>query len=187
MEIITLLFVAVGLAMDSVTVSISYGLIINKFKPKLAFRIAFFMGLFQGVMPVLGWLLGSTFKSHIEAFDHWIAFIILLFLGGRMIYQHFTADDDFKCFDIKSYKTLTGLALATSIDAMAVGITFSIINISLYMSALVIGIVSFILSFLAVYLANKFRQKLKFPFEFAGGVILIIIGLKILIEHLFYH
>lgn len=185
MEIITLLFIAVGLAMDSVTVSVSYGLIINKFKPIIAFRIAFFMGLFQGIMPVIGWLLGSTFKSHIEAYDHWIAFIILLFLGGRMIYQHLTSDDDFKCFDTNSYKTLMSLALATSIDAMAVGITFSIINISLYMSAFIIGLVSFILSYIAVYLGNQFKQKLKFPFELVGGIILILIGLKILIEHIF--
>jgi putative Mn2+ efflux pump MntP len=186
MEFITLLFVAIGLAMDSVTVSISYGLIINKLKIQLALRIAIFMGMFQGIMPVLGWLLGSTFKSHIEAYDHWIAFIILLFLGSRMIYQHYTTDDDFKCFDTDSYKTLTGLAIATSIDAMAVGITFSIIEISLYTSALIIGLVSFTLSFLAVYLANKFRQKIKFPFELAGGIILILIGFKILIEHIYF-
>ena len=186
MEFITLLFIAVGLAMDSVTVSISYGIIIHKLDQKLAFRIAFFMGLFQGIMPILGWLLGSTFKSYIESYDHWVAFIILLFLGGRMIYQYFTTNDDFKCFDTDSYKTLTGLALATSVDAMAVGITFSIINISLYMSAFVIGLVSFILSFVAVSLANKFKHKINFPFELVGGIILVLIGFKILTEHLYY-
>jgi len=184
MELITLLLVALGLAMDSVTVSISYGLLIDKFSYKIAFRIAFFMGLFQAIMPVIGWFLGSSFKVYIESVDHWIAFFILLFLGGRMIYEELSPNNDFKCFDPYSYKTLTGLAVATSIDAMAVGITFGMISFSLITSVTVIGIVSFVLSYLAIYLANRFKKKIKFPFELAGGIILIIIGIKILIEHL---
>jgi putative Mn2+ efflux pump MntP len=186
MELITLLLVAFGLAMDSVTVSISYGLLIDKFINKIAFRIAFFMGLFQAVMPVIGWFLGNSFKIYIESVDHWIAFFILLFLGGRMIYEELSPNNDFKCFDPYSFKTLTGLAIATSIDAMAVGITFGMISFSLITSITVIGVVSFILSYLAVYLANKFKQRIKFPFELVGGIILIIIGIKILIEHLTY-
>lgn len=145
------------------------------------------MGVFQGLMPIIGWLLGSTFRVYIEAFDHWIAFLILLFLGGRMIYEQVTADDEFKCFDPTSLKTLTGLAIATSIDAMAVGITFGLIEISLLTASLVIGIVSFVLSFAAMYFASRFKQKLKFPFELVGGIILILIGVKILVEHLLDH
>jgi len=184
MEFLTLLLIAIGLAMDSVTVSISCALILYKFNRSNALRIAFFMGFFQGLMPVIGWLLGSTFKNYIEAFDHWIAFGILLFLGGRMIYQHITSNEEYKCFDPTSYKTLFGLAIATSIDAMAVGITFSLIKISLITSAIVIALVSFILSYLAIYYASKFKQKITFPFELLGGIILIVIGTKILWEHL---
>ncbi|MDA3892656.1 MAG: manganese efflux pump MntP family protein [Salinivirgaceae bacterium] len=187
MEFLTLLIIAIGLAMDSVTVSISCALILYKFNFKNTFRIALFMGVFQGTMPIIGWWLGHSFRVYIEAYDHWIAFIILMFLGARMIYQHITTNDDFKCFDPTSYKTLTGLAIATSIDALAVGITFGLIEISLITAALVIGLVSFILSFLAIYLASKFKQKLKFPFELVGGIILILIGVKILIEHILNH
>lgn len=184
MEFLTLLLIAIGLAMDSVTVSISCALILYKFNRRNTLRIALFMGFFQGIMPVIGWLLGSSFKIYIESYDHWVAFLILLFLGGRMIYQHLTSNEDFKCFDPTSYKTLFGLAIATSIDAMAVGITFSLIEISLLTSAMVIGFVSFILSYLAIYYASRFKQKITFPFELLGGIILILIGTKILIEHL---
>lgn len=187
MAFITLFLIALGLAMDSVTVSISCGLILYKFKWKNSLRIAVFMGVFQGIMPVIGWFLGSTFRVYIESVDHWIAFAILVFLGGRMIYEQVTANDDFKCFDPTSYKTLTGLALATSIDALAVGITFSIIHISIVYAGLVIGFTSFFLSFLAVYLGSKFKQKMKIPFELIGGIILILIGIKILTEHIFAH
>lgn len=184
MAFLTLLLIAVGLAMDSVTVSISCGLILYKFNFRNSLRIALFMGFFQGSMPVLGWILGSTFNEYVLSVDHWIAFAILLFLGLRMIYEHFTTRDDFRCFDPTSYKVLTGLALATSIDALAVGITFSLIEISILYSGLLIGFTSFVLSFFAVYLGSKFKQKMKIPFELIGGLILILIGTKILIEHL---
>jgi putative Mn2+ efflux pump MntP len=187
MSFLTLLLIAIGLAMDSVTVSISCGLIFYKFKWKNSLRVALFMGIFQGVMPVIGWFLGSTFRVYIESIDHWIAFIILAFLGGRMIYEQITENNEFKCFDPTSYKTLTGLALATSIDALAVGITFSIIQMSITFAGIVIGITSFILSLAAVYLGSRFKQKMKIPFELIGGIILILIGVKILIEHLSTH
>lgn len=186
MNFIELLIIAIGLAMDSVTVSISCGLILYKFNVKNALQIAIYMGFFQGFMPLIGWLLGSTFKGYIESFDHWIAFAILLFLGARMIYEQVTSDDEFKCFDPTSHKVLLGLAIATSIDAMAVGISFSVINISLLTPTVTIGVTSLVLSFLAIYFASIFKQKLKFPFELVGGIILIIIGCKILYEHLLY-
>ena len=169
--------IALGLAMDSVTVSVSCGLILYKFNFRNSLRIAAFMGFFQGLMPFIGWLMGISFRGYIESVDHWVAFVILLFLGSRMIYEQITTRDDFRCFDPTSNKVLFGLAIATSIDALAIGITFSLIDIS-------IGSVSFILSFLAVYLGSKFKQKMKIPFELIGGIILIFIGLKILIEHL---
>jgi len=187
MELGLLLIIAIGLAMDSVTVSLSCALILYKFNIIHAIRIALFMGVFQGIMPIIGWYLGDSFKGYIELYDHWIAFIILLFLGLRMMYEHFTADDKFKCFDPTSYKTLSGLAIATSIDALAVGITFGLIEISLLTASLVIGFVSFSLSFLAIYFGSKLKNKIKFPFELVGGIILILIGFKILIEHIIDH
>lgn len=187
MSLLTLLLIAIGLAMDSVTVSISCGLIFYKFKWKNSLRVAIFMGVFQGLMPVIGWFLGTTFREYVEPIDHWLAFTILSFLGGRMIYEQITTNDEFKCFDPTSYKVLTGLALATSIDALAVGITFSIIEMSITIAGIIIGLTSLILSLLAVYLGVKFREKLKIPFELIGGLILISIGLKILIEHLVLH
>jgi putative Mn2+ efflux pump MntP len=184
MTFLPLLLIAIGLAMDSVTVSISCGLILYKFNFRNTLRISLFMGFFQGLMPMIGWFLGSSFRIYIESFDHWVAFIILLFLGSRMIYQQITTKDDFKCFDPTSNKVLLGLAVATSIDALAVGITFSLINISMIYAVSIIGLTSFFLSFLAVYLGSKFKQKMKIPFELVGGIILILIGLKILVEHL---
>ncbi|MGE4288610.1 MAG: manganese efflux pump MntP family protein [Salinivirgaceae bacterium] len=187
MAFLTLFIIAVGLAMDSVTVSISCGLILYKFNLRNSFRIALFMGVFQGTMPLIGWLLGNTFNQYVISVDHWIAFAILVFLGIRMIYEHITTRDDFKCFDPTSNKVLTGLAIATSIDALAVGITFSLIEISILYAGFIIGCTSFILSFVAVYLGSKFKQKMKVPFELIGGIILLLIGTKILVEHLSTH
>ncbi|PKP09258.1 MAG: hypothetical protein CVU09_12130 [Bacteroidetes bacterium HGW-Bacteroidetes-4] len=187
MAFLTLFIIAVGLAMDSVTVSISCGLILYKFNFRNSLRIALFMGFFQGVMPLIGWLLGNTFNQYVISVDHWIAFAILVFLGIRMIYEYFTTRDDFKCFDPTNYKVLTGLAIATSIDALAVGITFSLIEISIVYSGFLIGFTSFVLSFLAVWLGSTFKQKMKVPFELIGGIILLLIGTKILVEHLWTH
>lgn len=180
-----LFLIAIGLAMDSVTVSVSCGLILYKFNFRNSIRIALFMGFFQGIMPVFGWLMGASFREYIEAYDHWVAFVILVFLGSRMIYEQLAHGSDFKCFDPTKNKVLFGLALATSIDALAIGITLSLIQINIGYAASIIGFVSLILSFLAVYLGSRFKQKIKFPFEMVGGIILIVIGLKILTEHIF--
>jgi len=187
MEFISLLLIAVGLAMDSVTVSVSCGLILMNYSHKNSFQIAFYMGFLQGVMPVIGFLLGSSFRVYIEDFDHWIALLILVTLGGKMIYEYFKHKDDFKCFDATSHRVLFGLGIATSIDALAVGITFSLIGVSIITAGITIALVTFVLSYVAVYLANKFRQKMKFPFALVGGIILIIIGVKIFIEHIILH
>ncbi len=187
MQIAYLILVAIGLAMDSVTVSISCGLILINYSHKNALRIGLYMGVFQGLMPVIGFFLGNSFKSHIEDIDHWIALIILSLLGGRMIWEYLKNKDEFKCFDATSHKVLFGLAIATSIDALAVGITFSVIDVTILTAGIIIAIVSFVLSYFAVYLASKFRQKMKFPFELIGGIILIGIGVKIFIEHMIMH
>ncbi len=188
MVYLSILIIAIGLAMDSVTVSVSCGLILMNYTHKSALRIAVYMGMFQGIMPLAGWLLGSSLKQYIQAYDHWIALVILTALGGKMIYEYFNSKDEFKCFDPTSHKVLTGLAIATSIDAMAVGITFGIIELSLLWSCTIIGIVSFGLSFLAVYMGSIFRTRIqKIPFDLIGGIILILIGLKIYVEHSIHH
>lgn len=187
MEFLSLLLISVGLAMDSVTVSVSCGLILMNYSHKNALRISFYMGFFQGIMPLIGFLLGNTFKVYIEDYDHWIVLIILSFLGAKMIYEHIKNKDEFKCFDATSHKVLFGLGIATSIDALAVGITFSLIDFSIITASIVIALVTFSLSFLAVYLGSKFRQKIKIPFLIIGGVILILLGIKIFIEHMILH
>jgi manganese efflux pump family protein len=184
MDFSAIVLIAIGLAMDSVAVSVSCGLILHKFKRGNALRIGLFMGLFQAMMPLIGWLGGIAFKDVVEAWDHWIALIILSFLGGKMIIGELTKKDDYKCFDPTNYKTLTGLGLATSIDALAVGITFAMIDIHIAPAMAIIGFVSFFLSYLAVYLGCKFRNVIKFPFEIVGGAILILIGVKIFVEHM---
>lgn len=187
MEILSLLLISIGLAMDSVTVSVSCGLILMNYSHKNAFRISFYMGLLQGIMPLIGFLLGSTFKSYIEDYDHWVALIILSVLGAKMIYEYIKNKDEIKCFDATNHKVLIGLGVATSIDALAVGITFSLIGFSIITASIVIAVITFTLSFLAVYIGSKFRQKIKVPFLLIGGIILIGLGVKIFIEHMYLH
>jgi putative Mn2+ efflux pump MntP len=186
MDFSAVLFVAIGLAMDSVAISVSCGLILHKFNRQNALRIGLFMGIFQAAMPLIGWLGGLAFKQYVETFDHWIALIILSFLGGKMIIAELFKKDEYKCFDPTSYKTLAGLGLATSIDALAIGITFAVISIRIAPAVIIIGLVSFILSYWAVYLGCKFRNIIRFPFEIIGGAILIAIGLKIFIQHIWF-
>lgn len=187
MEFFSLLLIAIGLAMDSVTVSVSCGFILLNYSHKNALRIGFYMGLLQGLMPIIGFFLGISFKNYIEDFDHWIALIILSILGSKMIYEHFSKKDDFKCFDATSHKVLFGLGIATSIDALAVGITFSLIGVHIITAGVTIALITFALSFAAVFFASKFREKMNFPFELLGGLILIAIGIKIFIEHMIMH
>lgn len=187
MEFISLVLIAIGLAMDSVTVSISCGLILLNYSHKNSIRIAIYMGLLQGLMPLLGYFLGSSFNQYIEKYDHWITLIVLTFLGIKMIVEYFKNKDDFKCFDATSHKVLFGLGIATSIDAFAVGITFSLIGVSIYTAAFLIALITFGLSFGAVFLSSKFRQKFKFPFAIMGGAILIFLGIKIFIQHMIMH
>jgi len=169
--------------MDSVTVSIVYGINIPIFKIKTAFIIALFMGVFQGLMPILGWLSINIFNFNTKAFGYFIASVILFTLGSLMIYGFFKKDNSIKRIKPNNYKILTSLAFATSIDAFAVGISFNITNTSLYISSFIIGIITFILSFLAVYMAGKIKQITKLPLEIIGGIILIGIGIKTLLNH----
>ena len=182
---------AIGLAMDCFAVSIASGIILNRvrMRPMLIMALAF--GFFQALMPLLGWI-GASFFSHlIENIDHWIAFAILAFLGGRMVLESFKDEDCRHEFDPTSLKVVSALAVATSIDALAVGVSFAFLGVRSFSSILpsigIIGFVSFALSFVGLMFGIRFGCGIarKLRAELWGGVILIIIGTKILIEHLF--
>ncbi len=183
MGLIEILLIGVGLAMDAFAVAICKGLSMKKLDWKKAIIIALYFGGFQALMPVIGYFLGSTFGDFVVQVDHWIAFLLLGFIGGNMIKEAF--DDELeKCNDNVDFKTMVVLAIATSIDALAVGITFALLNVNIILSVLIIGIVTFILSMLGVKIGNKFGNKYQNKAEFVGGLVLILLGTKILLEHL---
>ncbi|MGN1138695.1 MAG: manganese efflux pump MntP family protein [Ruminococcus sp.] len=179
----------VGLAMDAFAVSVSKGLSMTKVKKKSALLIALFFGGFQALMPFAGFLLGIGFQQYIESVDHWIAFALLAFIGGKMIYESFKSESDDDTVIDKPLKIseLVLMAFATSIDALAVGVTFAFLGYNILQagcSVSIIGIVTFIISLAGVYIGNFFGSKYKNKAEFAGGLILVLIGAKILLEGL---
>ena len=182
MGIISILLIAVGLAMDSLAVSISGGIVMRPFCMRQSLRLALTMGIFQGGMTLLGWLMGVSFSSYITAFDHWIAFILLGFLGGKMIYESFGEEET--TISSFSTKTLLTLGVATRIDALAVGVSMAFLKTSIYFPAFIIGFVTFALSLIGVISGYRFGKIKGINVELFGGIILIAIGVKILIEHL---
>ena len=182
MGIISILLIAVGLAMDSLAVSISGGIVMRPFCMRQSLRLALTMGIFQGGMTLLGWLMGVSFSSYITAFDHWIAFILLGFLGGKMIYESFGEEET--TISSFSTKTLLTLGVATSIDALAVGVSMAFLKTSIYFPAFIIGFVTFALSLIGVISGYRFGKIKGINVELFGGIILIAIGVNILIEHL---
>lgn len=186
MGITELLLVAVGLSMDAFAVAVCKGLGMSKINYKRGLLIALFFGVFQALMPLIGWILGVQFEQYIVTFDHWIAFVLLGFIGGKMIIEAFEKEKEDECCDKFSIGELFVLAVATSIDALAVGITFALIapKPGIAVSVSLIGIITFALSFVGVIIGNKFGSKYKKWAELAGGIILCLMGLKILLEHL---
>lgn len=184
MGILELLLIAVGLSMDAFAVSICKGLNMGKPNTRHSVIIALFFGGFQAIMPLIGWLLGKQFERYITEFDHWIAFGLLVFIGGKMILEVFDKDKSPKCETSLNLKELTVMAIATSIDALAVGITFAFLKVSIVPSVLVIGVITFVLSLVAVQFGCRFGARLKTNAELAGGIVLILIGTKILLDHL---
>ena len=183
MDIFEIILIGFGLAMDAFAVSICKGLSMKKIKWKNAIIIAIYFGLFQAIMPVIGFFLGSTFSKFIQKMDHWIAFVLLSAIGVNMIKES-NDDEGENRNDRADFKTMIVLAIATSIDALAVGITFAFFEVNLWLASLIIGVITFCLSFIGVVIGNKFGDKFQNKAELAGGFILIVIGLKILIEHL---
>ena len=184
-EFITLFVLAVGLSMDAFAVAVCKGLAMKKMSWKNAVIVGLWFGTFQALMPVIGYFLGVSFADRIKSVDHWIAFVLLAFIGGNMIHEALDKSNTPDSDNSFSIKTMFVLAVATSIDALAVGITFALLpNVKIITAILSIGAVTFILSAIGLKAGSLFGLKYKAKAEFTGGLILILIGLKILLEHL---
>lgn len=183
MEIYEILLIGIGLAMDAFAVSICKGLSMKKMNWKNVVIIALYFGVFQALMPLIGYFLGMTFESIVTTFDHWVAFALLTLIGGGMIKESFDDEDD-KKNDKVDFKTMVVLAIATSIDALAIGITFAFFDVNIVLAVSIIGIITFIISVLGVKIGNRFGDKYQNKAQLMGGIILVLLGFKILLEHL---
>lgn len=183
MNLIEIVFIAIGLAMDAFAVSLSAGSLPSIKNKRAIFRLSFHFGLFQFGMPVIGWFLGKTVVDYIGAFDHWFAFIILGYIGYKMIKEAFADKDDSEKSDPSKGMNLVMLAIATSIDALAVGFSLAMLKINIFYPAFIIGIITAALSILAIKLGGKIGERFGKNMEIIGGIILILIGSKILFSH----
>lgn len=183
MDLLTLLTLAVGLAMDAFAVSICKGLAMREKVLKKGIIVGLWFGGFQALMPTIGFFLGTQFKDQITSIDHWIAFVLLGLIGINMVKEALSNDEE-QADDSIAVKEMFMLAVATSIDALAVGITFAFLNVHIVSAALMIGVCTFLISFTGVKIGNIFGTKYKSKAELAGGIILILLGFKILFEHL---
>ena len=183
MGIFEIFLLGIGLAMDAFAVSIWKGLSIKKMNWKNAIIIALYFGIFQALMPLIGYFLGMTFESIVTSFDHWVAFALLTLIGGGMIKESFDSEDE-KKNDKVDFKTMVVLSLATSIDALAVGITFAFFDVNTVLAVSIIGIITFIISIFGVKIGNRFGDKYQNKAELMGGIILVLLGFKVLLEHL---
>lgn len=186
MGLIELFLTGVGLSMDAFAVSICKGLGMRKVNYRHTFLIALFFGGFQALMPLAGWLLGRQFERYITAVDHWIAFGLLALIGGNMLRDAFRNEPESTsgCGDRLDLKELLLMAIATSIDALAVGISFAFLGVNIWLAIAVIGITTFVICTAGVFVGNRFGTRYQKQAAIAGGVILILLGLKILLEHL---
>lgn len=184
MSIVELLLLAVGLSMDAFAVAICKGLSMEKLSLKKMCIVGAWFGGFQALMPTIGYFLGTTFEKYITAIDHWAAFVLLGVIGANMIKESFSKETD-KTDASLGFRIMLSMAIATSIDALAVGITFALLpDVNILFAVLLIGCTTFLLSMLGVKIGNVFGAKYKSKAEFIGGLILILLGVKILLEHL---
>ena len=183
MNLLSLFTIAIGLSMDAFAVSICKGLAMKKITVKKAMTVGLWFGGFQALMPLFGYLLGIRFQSHITAIDHWIAFVLLGIIGFNMIREAYSKEEE-KADDSLHAKDMLLLAIATSIDALAVGVTFAFLQVAIIPAVTLIGVTTFVCSMLGVKIGNVFGTRYKSRAELVGGVILILMGLKILLEHL---
>lgn len=185
MSFFELFFLAAGLAMDAFAVSVCKGLSVSRLQPRHCLLAGAYFGGFQALMPLLGWLLGKQFESLIKSVDHWIAFVLLALIGANMIRESFGDEEELNASF--SPKAMLPLAVATSIDALAVGVTFAFLEVTIVPAVCLIGAVTFGISAAGVKIGNVFGAKCRAKAELLGGVILILLGVKILIEHLFFN
>jgi len=183
MVILTIVVIALGLAMDAFAVSIVSGAAYEQLKIRHALRMAVFFGGFQALMPLIGSLAGMTVRAHIAGYDHWIAFVLLSGVGMKMIYESFKIKPTKKNFNPSNILILLILSVATSIDALIIGITISLLSVPIVITAAVIGLVTFTLSYIGAYIGKKFGHFFENKIEAIGGLILIGLGAKILLEH----
>lgn len=193
MSIFELFIIAIGVSMDAFAISVCKGLSCDKKPRKTALLCGIWFGLFQMLMPLIGFLIGSVFASYIEQFDHWIAFILLLFIGGKMIIEALSkkelpleADEIQNKKNDLSFSKMLLLAIATSIDALAVGVTFAMVKTNIFVAISLIGFFTFTLSFVGAIVGKHFGEKHRKIATFLGGLVIVLMGAKILIEHLFF-
>ncbi|MDX9728805.1 MAG: manganese efflux pump MntP family protein [Bacteroidales bacterium] len=184
MDLITIAAIALGLSFDTFAVSLSCGVVESKIRFSNAMRIAFILALFQGGLTVLGYFLGSTVRVYIEKYDHWIAFLLLMFLGIRMILGGLMGEQERVRLDVNRWPVLLTMAVGTSIDAFAVGISLAILKVQIWTAGVVIGAVTFLASMTAIRIGKSAGSRLGSRVEIIGGIILAAIGIRILVEHL---
>lgn len=192
MNLLTIIGIAFGLSLDAFTVALTNSTVIKDLHLRHGLRMAFFFGFFQFLMPIVGWAAGMTFSGYIKNIDHWIAFLLLLFVGGRMIWNGLPFGKvDTICpnngkKDCRDLSTLFLLSIATSIDAMVIGLSFAMIKINIVYPSVLIGVITFFVSIFGYGLGKYIGEKIKFQLDILGGAILVGIGIKILIEHVFF-
>ena len=187
MGFLELFLIGVGLSMDAFAVAVCQGLCMPRLNLRFALVIALFFGGFQALMPFAGWLLGAQFAGYIQQIDHWLAFVLLAVIGGKMLWESFFGqEEETACAAgvILDYRQLFLMAVATSIDALAVGVTFAFLEVQILPAITIIGCTTFVLSLVGVVVGNRFGARFEKPSQIAGGIVLIAIGLKILLEHL---
>lgn len=183
MSFLTILMIAIGLSMDSLSVSVASGIFMSCFRFREAAKIAFILAAFQGVLTFVGWALGINFSTYINSVDHWIAFVLLAYLGGKMIYEALRGGDEESGITSLSTKRIMTLGLATSIDAMAVGVGMAFLKTTILYPVIIICATTFVFSFLGLFFGCKFGKMKFINIELVGGAILVGIGIKILLEH----
>lgn len=185
MGIVAIILIAIGLSFDSFAVSVCTGLLVNKIKFWQATKVAIILAFFQSAMPLLGWLIGVQLEEYVIDYDHWIAFALLSIIGARMIYESFKPEEKRKDFNPFKPTILIGMALSTSIDALIVGITLAFIEINIYLAVVIIGFVTYVAAMLGMLFGKKAGKWFGKKIEIVGGLILIGLGVKILLEHLY--
>jgi len=183
MDFLTIILVAVGLSFDTFAVSVSNGLSITSLSFRQAIKIAFILAFFQALMPFLGWFMGIQVEQFVSEYDHWIAFGLLLLLGMKMIIESIKKTNRQKDAEFPKLTIIIGMAIATSIDALVVGISFAFVKINIYYAVAIVGLVTFLVSMIGLLFGKTLGRKLGREIEVFGGIILIAIGIKILLSH----